>query len=209
MDTKQKKMLTLLKKHYPNVKTELRYKNPWQLLVAIILSAQCTDARVNMVTPGLFKVYKTPEDFANADTKKLEKLIFSTGFYKNKAKSLIGAGKAITENFNGKVPKEMDDLITIPGVGRKTANVLQQQYWGIVTGVVVDTHIGRVSRRLGFTKHKDAVKAERDLMKLLPKKEWMPYDDAAITHGRKLCHSRKPNCEECFLNGLCPSAFKV
>jgi len=202
-------ILKLLKKHYPGLKCFLTHQDPFQLLVAVILSAQCTDERVNKVTPILFKRFKTAKDFAECDIQELEELIHSTGFYKNKAKNIQAMARMVVKDFQGKVPKTMEELIKLPGVGRKTANVILAEAFGINEGVCVDTHVMRLSQRLGLSKHQDPVKIEQDLMHQIPKKDWETISLTLITHGRKVCGARKPNCKECFLNKLCPSAFKV
>lgn len=196
----------ILFKEYPKNQTALRYGNPFQLLVAVILSAQCTDVRVNIVTPQLFARFSTPGDFANAEVKELESLIHSTGFYHNKAKNIIGCAKALLEKHNGIVPQTMEELFQLPGVGRKTANVVLGEAFGKIEGVVVDTHVTRLSNRLGFTKEQDAVKIEKDLMPLIPKKKWYHFSHTLIFHGRKICAARKPLCGECRINTLCPSS---
>lgn len=199
-----KKILTVLNGEYPDAKTPLRHKNPVQLLIATILSAQCTDARVNMVTPQLFKEFKTAKDFALAKQVKLEGLIRSTGFYKNKAKSIIGCSKGLVEKYGGKVPPSLEDLVQLPGIGRKTANVVLGECFDI-PGVVVDTHVKRLSARLGLTKNIDPEKIEQDLMKILPKKDWKLFSLLLIFHGRQICSARKPKCSECKINKHCPS----
>ncbi|MBW7888699.1 MAG: endonuclease III [Bacteroidetes bacterium] len=201
-----KEIWKLLKKEYPEKKTALEYKKTHQLLIAVILSAQCTDARVNMVTPALFDRYKTVQEFAQANSKELENLIHSTGFYHNKAKNIIGCCKALLVKYNGKVPDTMEELIQLPGVGRKTANVVLGDAFGKIEGIVVDTHVMRLSQRLGFSQNDDAVKIEKDLMPLIPKKDWFHLSHALISHGRKICHARRPLCEQCVVNHLCPSA---
>ncbi|MCG8408569.1 MAG: endonuclease III [Phycisphaerales bacterium] len=209
--SRSKKILKGLHKLYPEAECALTHKSALQLLVSTILSAQCTDVRVNMVTPALFKRYKTAKDFANADQKDVEKLIQSTGFYRNKAKNIIGAGRVMTEKFGGKVPDTMDELLELPGVARKTANVILGTWFGKNEGFVVDTHIGRLAHRLHLTwrsrDSKDAVKIERDLMEVFPQKEWAYTGHALIWHGRQVCSARKPDCENCTLKALCPSAF--
>lgn len=202
------KILSLLRKHYPDADIALTYKTPHQLLVATILSAQCTDERVNKVTPDLFKKYKSPKDFAEADISELEEMVRSTGFYRNKAKNIKASAEMIVEKFDGRVPKTMDELLELPGVARKTANVVLQSAYGVNVGVVVDTHVGRLSRRLGFTKQKNPEKVEQDLMELIPKKDWSNLAFWLIDHGRAICKSQKPLCDECFLNKVCPSAGK-
>lgn len=202
-------ILNLLKKHYPDPKCALRHRSALQLLVATILSAQCTDKRVNLVTPALFKRYRNAKDFAEADIKELEKMVRSTGFYRNKAKNIKSACKNIVEDFKGKVPSNMKDLITLPGVARKTANCVLSVWYKKNVGIVVDTHVKRLSQRWHFTKHKDPNKIEKDLMKIVPKKEWEAFSLRTIQHGRLFCKSQKPLCKDCFLNKICPSAFNV
>ena len=198
------KIITILKKHYPNATTALHHRNPLELLVATILSAQCTDERVNAVTKELFKKYKSAEDYAKADLKQFEQEIRTTGFYHNKAKNVIAAAKQIVERFGGKVPDNMDDLLSLPGVARKTANVVLGNAFGKNEGIVVDTHVRRVAYRLGLTEQKDAGKIEADLMKLVPQNQWTFFGNALILHGRAYCNARKPNCDECPLEKLCP-----
>jgi endonuclease-3 len=193
----------LLRPLYPEPATALRHENPLQLLIAIILSAQCTDARVNLVTPALFARFKTARDFSQCDPAELETLIKSTGFYKNKAKSIRACSAAIVERFGGKVPNTLEEMVTLPGVGRKTANVVLGDAFG-TPGITVDTHVGRLSRRLGLTKHEDPVKVEFALMELIPQAEWTAFSHRLILHGRQVCHARKPNCEQCALTSLCP-----
>lgn len=184
----------------------LDHETPWQLLIATILSAQCTDARVNIVTRDLFKKYPTLEDFAKADIEELEQDIHSTGFYKNKAKNIIACTNRLIDEYQGLVPKEIEELITLAGVGRKTANVIRGHIYN-EPSIVVDTHVKRISKRLGFTKESDPVKIEFDLMKLLPKEQWILYNFQIITLGRSICVARKPKCEQCFLRDYCPSAL--
>ncbi len=199
-------ILRLLKKQFPQPKTALLHENPFQLVIATILSAQCTDERVNMVTKELFKKYHTPKDIANANVAELENDIKSTGFYRMKAKSIMGCSKALIEKHNGRVPETIEDLVQLPGVGRKTANVVLGQAFGIVSGVVVDTHVHRLSQRMGFTEQDTAEKIEEDLMKLFPKKNWIDVGSILILHGRRTCGARKADCPECVVNDLCPSA---
>ena len=199
-----KELLKRLKKEYPDTKTELYYKNEFELLVSVVLSAQATDKQINKITPGLFKAFPTPKLLSEAKTEKVEELIRSSGYYRQKTKSIINLSKIITEKHNGKIPMSMTELIKLPGVGRKTANVLLGQY-GEISGVVVDTHVGRISRRLGLTKEKNAEKVEIDLMKALPKEEWIDYSGRLIRLGRNECDSRNPKCSACFLSDLCPS----
>ncbi|MFA5833040.1 MAG: endonuclease III [Bacteroidota bacterium] len=191
---------------YPNNQVALQYANPFQLLVAVILSAQCTDARVNIVTPQLFTRFSTPKEFATADIKELESLIHSTGFYHNKAKNIIGCAKALLEDHNGIVPETMEELFQLPGVGRKTANVVLGEAFGKIEGLVVDTHVIRLSNRLGLTKEQDAVKIEKDLMPLVQKKKWFHFSHSLILHGRKICSARKPLCVQCPFSQFCPSS---
>ena len=193
--------------HYPDAHCARDFKSPFQLLIATILSAQCTDKRVNMVTPALFKRYPTPGALAAAKTGELEEMIKSTGFFRNKSKSLIGMATGIDEKHDGKVPETMDELVHLPGVGRKTANVVLGNAFDKNEGVVVDTHVTRVSRRLGLTKQTDAVKIEKDLMKLFPRDQWTMLSHLMIEHGRTICEARRPKCEECFLNDVCPSSL--
>ncbi len=198
------KIFSRLIKVYPHPRCALDSMNPLELLVATILSAQCTDKRVNMVTPALFKRYKTAQDYARAKPAELEEIIRSTGFYKNKAKNICGAAQALVSRFNGKVPRTMEELVTLPGVGRKTANVLLGNAFG-VPGICVDTHMIRLNNLLGLTRHKDPVKIEFDLMKLLPPKNWVDYSHLIIHHGRVRCVARRPDCPGCEIKNLCPS----
>lgn len=200
------KIIAELKRHYPEVKVALRHSDPLQLLVATILSAQCTDQRVNMVTPALFAKYRSAKDFARANQKELEQEIRSTGFYRSKAKSITNCCKALVERFDGEVPDRMEDLIGLAGVGRKTANVVLGNAFGKAEGVVVDTHVKRLSGRLKFSLHSEPEKIESDLMELIPRKDWIATGDLLITHGRKTCGARKPKCLECPVMNLCPSA---
>jgi endonuclease III len=196
-------ILDRLNRMYPNAACALEHRSPWELLVATILSAQCTDKRVNMVTPALFAKYPTPADFAAVRPEVLANDIRSTGFFNNKAKSLVGAAKKILREYGGQVPKTMDEMLTIPGAARKTANVVLGTAYGIASGVVVDTHVQRVSRRLDLTKQKDPVKIERDLAKQLPRERWILFSHQLIHHGRALCQARKPRCAQCLLDPLC------
>ena len=199
------RVLTLLKKEYPGFTTALSHKNTFQLLTATILSAQCTDYRVNIVTGPLFKKYRSAADFAGADLKTLEREIRPTGFYRNKAKNITGAAKMILEKFGGRVPDSMEELVQLPGVARKTANIVLSHGYGKIEGIAVDTHVRRVSYRLGLTKNHDPVKIEPDLMKITDKKEWPHLSDLLIAHGRAVCAAKKPKCPECVLGPLCPS----
>lgn len=202
------KIRKILKAAYPDVKTQLRHENPFQLLVATILSAQCTDRQVNAVTPGLFKRLKTPKDFASVPIADLERLIHSTGFFHNKAKNLKKCARALIEGFNGVVPETLDDLVKLPGVGRKTANVVLGAAFG-KPGIVVDTHVARISERLGLTAHKNPVKIEFELMDRIPRKEWNDFSLWLIFLGRSFCTARKPDCPACFLLHLCPYPSKT
>jgi endonuclease-3 len=195
-----------LAKLYPNAKCELDYESPYQLVVATILSAQCTDKRVNMVTPSLFARYPGPRELASASALELEGIIKPTGFFRAKSRSLIGMAQSIEEHFDGKVPDEMDKLVELPGVGRKTANVVLGNAFGKNEGVVVDTHVTRLSLRLGFTRHEDPVKIEEDLMPLFPKRNWAMLSHLLISHGRQICVARTPRCESCPLNEICPAS---
>lgn len=196
-------ILQALDRHYPNVTCALHHENPWQLLVATILSAQCTDERVNKVTPGLFRKYKTIEAFAQADLAELSQDIRSTGFFNNKAKSLIGAAQTVLNDFHGTLPQDIDLFLTIPGAARKTANVVLGTAFGLATGVVVDTHVARITNRLDFTKESNPVKIEQDLVKIVPQKKWIQFSHQVIHFGRGICVARKPKCHECFLTHLC------
>jgi len=199
-------ILAALDAAYPDANCALDHGNALQLTAATILSAQCTDVRVNMVTPQLFARYRTARDFATADVAELESIIQSTGFYHNKAKSLIGMGRVLHEKFGGELPRTIEEMLHLPGVARKTANVVLGTAFGIASGVVVDTHVSRISQRLGLTKQTDPVKIELDLQKLLPRDHWIRFSHQVITHGRAVCDARKPKCGECALAGLCPSA---
>jgi endonuclease III len=202
-------ILDLLAKAYPNPECALVHRNAWELLVATILSAQCTDARVNMVTPALFKRFPTPTDFAHAPIVEIEELIRSTGFYHNKAKSLKGAAETLTGQFKGKVPQTMEELLTLPGVARKTGNVVLGVAFGKAVGVVVDTHVQRLSQRLELTRETEPVKIEKDLMKLIPQDHWIAFSHELIHHGRQICIARKPKCVDCTLEPLCYSKDKT
>ena len=193
----------ILRSLYPEASTALVHSSPLQLLIATILSAQCTDARVNMVTPSLFKRFRTARDFAGSDSEELQQLIKSTGFYRNKANNIRACCEAIIERFGGEVPSTLAELVTLPGVGRKTANVVLGDVFN-TPGITVDTHVGRVSRRLGLTRHTDPMKVEFALMELLPEQEWTSFSHRLILHGRAVCHARKPRCGSCALAKLCP-----
>ena len=209
MTKKQERALEIvsrLKRMYPKAKCSLDFTNPFELLIATILSAQSTDVRVNIVTKSLFRKYPGPADFANASQPEMEKDVRQTGFFRNKAKAVIGVGKAIMERHGGDVPRTMEELTALPGVGRKTANVVLSNAFKSPAGIVVDTHVTRVSGRLGLTSNSEAEKIEQDLMLLIPKKEWTSFSHRLIDHGRAICIARKPKCSECRLNELCPSA---
>jgi endonuclease III len=207
--TRVTKILAGLDKMYPQAVCALHHENAWQLLVATILSAQSTDKRVNEVTPGLFAKYPTIEDFAGVRPEVLGNDIRSTGFFNNKAKSIIGAAKKILGDFGGRIPRTIEELVTVPGAGRKTANVVLGTAYGIATGVVVDTHVQRISRRLDLTKHTDPVKIEQDLIKIIPKERWILFSHQVIHHGRGPCVARKPRCAECLLDPLCYAKDKT
>jgi len=194
-----------LRKLYPGANCSLDFRSPLELLVATMLSAQCTDERVNQVTKSLFQKYRTAEDYANADPEALEQDVKQTGFYRNKAKHIREASRIIAETYGGVVPKTMAELTTLPGVARKTANVVMGNAYGIVEGVVVDTHVGRIARRLGLTESEDPVKVEQDLMALLPQSDWLDLSHMLIMHGRAICQARKPFCDMCALAPLCPT----
>jgi endonuclease-3 len=200
-------IITELHRLYPDAKCSLNFSNPLELLVATQLSAQCTDERVNMVTESLFQKYRSVEDFATVSQEELEQDIRSTGFYRNKAKNIRAAAQRILTEFGGEVPHTMAGLLSLAGVARKTANVVQGNAFGIVEGVVVDTHVARLSRRFGWTTNEDPVKIEQDLMRIIPRKDWLDLSHLLIFHGRAICYARKPLCEQCALVPLCPSAF--
>jgi endonuclease-3 len=199
-------ILTRLHREYPDARCSLEFRNPFQLLVATILSAQCTDERVNQVTPALFKRFPKPDDMAGARPEEMEELIKSTGFFRNKTKSLLGMSNALVERHAGKVPDQMDELVDLPGVGRKTANVVLGNAFEKAEGVVVDTHVTRLSQRLGLTRESDAGKIELDLMELVPRTEWTVVAHLFIDHGRAVCKAPTPRCEVCVLNDICPSS---
>jgi endonuclease-3 len=203
-----REIIRLLRKHYPRSRTALEFQSPFEILVATILAAQCTDERVNRVTPGLFRKYPTPADFARAEKSELEQEIRSTGFFRNKAKSIIGASRKIVEDFGGAVPDSMAELVTLPGVARKTANIVLSAGFGRAEGIAVDTHARRLSQRLGLSKQQDPEKIERDLLAVVPRKDWIDFNFLLVDHGRAVCQAKKPNCPGCFLKRLCPSARK-
>lgn len=201
------KIIELLEKEHSEARIALHYSNPLELLVATILSAQCTDERVNMVTRDLFKKYTKAQDYANADLKVLEQDVRSTGFYHNKAKNIKNCCRMIVEKYNSQVPKTMEELLELPGVARKTANIVLANAFGIIEGIAVDTHVRRLARRLGITEKEDPNKIEIDLMNIVPKECWARITDLLIFHGRKICTAKKPKCNACVLNKICPSAF--
>jgi endonuclease-3 len=201
------RIMELLEKQHSDAKIALRYTNPLELLVATILSAQCTDERVNKVTEALFKKYMQAEDYANADLKELEQDIKSTGFYRNKAKNLKKCCQLLVDKYNSHVPSTMEELLKLPGVARKTANIVLSNAYGVIAGVAVDTHVRRLAQRLGLTENSNPDKIEKDLMHIVPKDKWMRITDLLIFHGRRVCVARKPKCDACVLNKICPSAF--
>jgi len=210
--TSQKKerteqIIKLLKRAHPDAHCALNHSNAFELLLATILSAQCTDERVNIVTADLFRKYRKPEDYLKVPETELQQDIRTTGFFRNKTRSIQGACKMLVEEFNGEVPKTMEELLRLPGVARKTANVVLGVAYGIAAGIVVDTHVTRLSRRLGLTKQTDAVKIENDLIELVPKKDWIIFSHLLIFHGRRICKARRPLCEECSVEKLCPSSI--
>ncbi len=202
-------IIARLWRHYPDARCALDHSNPLELLVATILSAQCTDERVNQVTKSLFRKYRTALDYANADPERFEQEIRSTGFFRNKTRSILAMARALVERHGGQVPQTMEELVRLPGVGRKTANVVLGTAFGKNEGIVVDTHVQRVARRLGLTSQKDPVKVEQDLMRLVPRRHWTQFSHTLIHHGRQICQARKPKCEICPVNQLCPSAGKA
>jgi endonuclease-3 len=207
LKTRTRDIIRRLKRAYPGAKCSLNHSNPFELLVATILSAQCTDERVNIVTADLFRKYKKPEDYLKVSPRELEKDIQSTGFFRNKTKSIQGTSKVLTEEFGGQVPHTMDELLELPGVARKTANVVLGNAFGVKAGVVVDTHVTRLSHRLALTQQKTAEKIEQDLIEIVPKKDWVIFPHLLIWHGRKICKARNPLCAECPVEKLCPSSF--
>jgi len=201
------RILNILSKAYPNAKVALHFLNPLEMLVSTILSAQCTDERVNLVTKDLFKKYKTPEDYAKSEINELEAIIRSTGFYRSKAKNIRNTCQILVETFDSKVPRTMNELTSLPGIGRKTANIVLSNSYGMIEGIAVDTHVARVSKRLGLTNAKEPDKIEQDLMKLIKKELWISFTYQMIEHGRRICNARKPLCNQCLLKRLCPSAL--
>jgi endonuclease-3 len=204
-----REILARLDQDYPAVRCALTHRNAWELLVATILSAQCTDVRVNMVTPELFKLYPTPKDLAALKPEQLEPVIRTTGFFRNKAKSIVGAAQMLVNEFGGKVPDEMEQLLNMPGVARKTANVVLGSWFKKAVGVVVDTHVHRISRRLELTRSDEPKGIEQDLMKVLPQEKWIDFSHQIIHHGRAICIARKPRCAQCHLENLCHAADKT
>jgi endonuclease-3 len=198
------KVAKLLARHYADAQCALHFSSPLQLLIATILSAQCTDQRVNMVTPELFRRFPAADDLARAPQSEIERIVQSTGFFRNKAKNIKECCRRLVEEHGGEVPQDLEALVRLPGIGRKTANVVLGTAYGIASGVVVDTHVGRLSIRLGLTSHKDPIKVERDLMALLPRREWIAFSHRMIHHGRRICVARSPKCDICPLNDICP-----
>ena len=207
LKSRTRDIIRRLKRAYPDAKCSLNHTNPFELLVATILSAQCTDERVNMVTADLFRKYRRPEDYLKVSPRELEKDIQSTGFFRNKTKSIQGTSKVLTEEYGGEVPHTMEELLELPGVARKTANVVLGNAFEIKSGVVVDTHVTRLSHRLNLSQQKSAEKIEQDLIAIVPKKDWVMFPHLMIAHGRKICKARNPLCAECPVEKLCPSSF--
>lgn len=209
MESAEKRIIGIiqrLKEEYPKSRTALEFDSPLQILVATILSAQCTDERVNQVTPNLFRKYRTASDFAKADWAELQEEIKSTGFFRNKSKNIISAAKRIVQYYGGHVPDSMKELITLPGVARKTANIVLSSGYGKAEGIAVDTHVKRLSGRLGLSRQHDPDKIEKDLLSIVPRKDWLDFNYMLVNHGRKICQARQPRCPECCLLALCPSA---
>jgi len=207
LKTRVRAVIRLLKRAYPDARCSLNHSNAFELLIATILSAQCTDARVNIVTQDLFRKYRKPEDYLKVSTNELQQDIRTTGFFRNKTTSIQGTAKALTEQYGGVVPQTMDELLELPGVARKTANVVLGNAFGIKAGVVVDTHVTRLSHRLGFSGQKTAEKIEQDLIPIVPRKDWVIFPHLMIAHGRAICKARSPLCEECVVEKLCPSSY--
>jgi len=201
------KIIKLLEREYSDAKVALHYSNPLELLIATILSAQCTDERVNVVTKMLFKKYRAPEDYVKADVKELENDIRSTGFFRNKTRNIKGCCKMLIDKFDSQVPRTMEEMLELPGVARKTANIVLSNAYGVVEGIAVDTHVRRLAQRLGLSENEDPNKIEKDLTQIVPKDKWMRITDLLIFHGRRVCTAKKPNCAGCVLNKICPSAF--
>jgi endonuclease-3 len=207
LKARTRKIIRSLKRAYPDAKCSLNHSNAFELLIATILSAQCTDARVNIVTQDLFRKYRKPEDYLKVSEKELQRDIRTTGFFRNKTKSIQGTAKVLTEQYSGKVPDTIEELLELPGVARKTANVVLGSAFGISSGVVVDTHVTRLSRRLGLTQQKTAEKIETDLIVLVPKKDWVIFSHLLIAHGRAICKARNPLCDQCIIEKHCPSSY--
>jgi endonuclease-3 len=207
LKARAREILRILKEEYRDAKVALRFSNPFELLIATILSAQCTDERVNVVTERLFQKYRKPEDYLHVSLEELEEDIKPTGFYKNKAQNIRKACKVLVEKFGSEVPKKMEELLTLPGVGRKTANIVLSNAYGIHEGIAVDTHVRRLASRLGLSKERSPDKIEKDLMELFPKEDWIKVTDTLIFHGRKVCSAKKPACDICVVSSFCPSAF--
>ncbi|MCM3874242.1 MAG: endonuclease III [Pyrinomonadaceae bacterium] len=207
LKTRTRKIIQLLKRAYPDAKCSLNYSNAFELLIATILSAQCTDERVNIVTADLFRKYRKPEDYLKVSESELQNDIRTTGFFRNKTRSIQGAAKVLTEHYSGRVPETIEELLELPGVARKTANVVMGNAFGVASGVVVDTHVTRLSRRLGLTQQKDPVKIENDLIDIVPKSDWVIFSHLLIAHGRKICKARNPLCAECVVEKQCPSSY--
>jgi endonuclease-3 len=207
LKTRTKKIIQALKRSYPDAKCSLNHSNAFELLVATILSAQCTDERVNIVTENLFRKYRRPEDYLKVPETELQNDIRTTGFFRNKTKSIQGTAKVLTEQYAGRVPETIDQLLELPGVARKTANVVLGNAFGITSGIVVDTHVTRLSRRLALTVEKDPVKIENDLVEIVPRKDWVIFSHLLIYHGRKICKARNPLCAECVIEKYCPSSY--
>ncbi len=202
-----RKIIRLLKRAYPDAKCTLNHSNAFELLVATILSAQCTDERVNIVTADLFRKYRKPQDYVNVSERELQEDIRTTGFFRNKTRSIQATSKILSEKYGGRVPETIEELLELPGVARKTANVVLGNAFGVLSGIVVDTHVTRLSRRLGLTKEKQAEKIEADLTKLVPRRDWVIFSHLLIAHGRKICKARNPLCTECVVEKFCPSSF--
>ncbi len=201
------KVIELLEKEHADAKIALHYRNPLELLISTILSAQATDEQINAITPKLFQKYKTAEAFANADLIELEQAIKSSGFYHNKARNIKKTSQLLVEKYHSQVPKTMEELLELPGVARKTANIVLSNAFGVVEGIAVDTHVRRLAQRLGLSENSDQDKIEKDLMRIIPKEQWARIADLLIFHGRRICTAKKPNCARCVLNKICPSAF--
>lgn len=202
-----KQIIRELKRAYPDAKCSLNHTNAFELLIATILSAQCTDARVNIVTADLFRKYRNPEDYLAIDQKELENEIRTTGFFRNKAKAIQGSARVLVEKYSGKVPETIEELLELPGVARKTANVVLGNAFGVKSGIVVDTHVTRLARRLGLTREKQPEKIEKELIRIVPKKDWVIFSHLLIAHGRKVCRARNPLCDQCVIEKYCPSSF--